>query len=132
MPANITAYCLREEGAEGQGPVIQGVPGAAVPGGPQDTNKPPGLRAGNTLTGFSSGKTGDPRSASQPTGSDGKNKWERTNDNFCLDGGPKCTPHPSILPSDPQAQQAPDAIAGPKEGGPHTLTLEGARKKASF
>ena len=120
VPANTTVCLLPERGgAEGQGPVIQGVPGAAVPGGPQTLTSPPGLRL-ETPTGFFPPGHGRPQGLLlQPTGSDGKNKWERTNDNFFFwMVVPNAHLTPSIPPNDPQGLAGAGQGCCPKEGGP--------------
>ena len=65
MPADITLCSLPErEGAKDRVPVIQGFPGAAVPGAPQTLTSPPGLRLSTPCEVFPSWKLETPGSAS--------------------------------------------------------------------
>lgn len=65
VPADITLRSLPERGgAKDRGPVIQGFPGAAVPGAPQTLTGPPGLRLSTPCGVFPSRKLKTPGSAS--------------------------------------------------------------------
>lgn len=121
VPANITLCLLPERGgAGGQGTVIHGVPGDAVPGGSPDTNEPPRAQAGNTLQGFSLLETGDLRVCfSSPQDLMAKTSGKKTNDNFFFwMVAPNAHLTPFILPNDPQGPAGAGQGCCPKEDMP--------------